>query len=109
MVPPPEVRRRVRGLGSTRRGSAESRQPKGAAAVRTLVVGMAYTVHTVPVEDFPVAYQRMRDVPITTSVGGSGFVVARTLAGYGNEVFLAAPPGDAAAAARAEERRVGEG
>lgn len=67
--------------------------------MRTLVVGMAYTVHTVPVEDFPVAYQRVRDVPITTSVGGSGFVVARTLAGYGNEVFLAAPLGEDAAAA----------
>ncbi len=67
--------------------------------MRTLVVGMAYTVHTVHVGDFPVPYQRVRDVPIATSVGGSGFTVARTLAGYGNEVYLAAPLGEDAAAA----------
>ncbi|WP_413451773.1 carbohydrate kinase family protein [Georgenia phoenicis] len=67
--------------------------------MRVVVVGMAYAVVTLPVEDFPVPYRAVRDVPITASVGGSGFTTARTLAALGDEVYLAAPLGEDAEAA----------
>lgn len=66
--------------------------------MRAVVVGMAYTVITLPVEHFPVAYLPVRDAPISTSVAGSGFTAARTLATLGDEVYLAAPLGEDAEA-----------
>ena len=62
--------------------------------MRAVVVGMAYTVIALAVEGFPVPYRPVRDVPISMSVGGSGFTAARTLATLGNEVYLAAPLGE---------------
>lgn len=67
--------------------------------MRVVVVGMAYAVVTLPVDTFPVEYRAVRDVPISASVGGSGFVAARTLAALGDEVYLAAPLGEDAEAA----------
>ncbi len=66
--------------------------------MRVVVVGMAYAVVTLPVDTFPVAYRAVRDVPISASVGGSGFAAARTLAALGDEVYLAAPLGEDAEA-----------
>jgi len=77
--------------------------------MRTLVVGMAYTVVTLPVDGFPVAHAPVRDARITTSVGGSGFTVARTLAALGNEVFLAAPLGEDADAVTVDAAAYGYG
>ncbi|MBD8062089.1 carbohydrate kinase family protein [Oceanitalea stevensii] len=62
--------------------------------MRVVVVGMAYAVVTLPVDTFPVEYRAVRDVPISASVGGSGFTAARTLAALGDEVYLAAPLGE---------------
>ncbi|MCM3660508.1 hypothetical protein M3148_05800 [Georgenia satyanarayanai] len=62
--------------------------------MRVVVVGMAYAVLTLPVDTFPVEYRAVRDVPISASVGGSGFAAARTLAALGDEVYLAAPLGE---------------
>lgn len=67
--------------------------------MRVVVVGMAYTVVTLAVDDFPVTYRPVSDAPISSSVAGSGFTAARTLAALGDEVFLAAPLGEDAEAA----------
>jgi sugar/nucleoside kinase (ribokinase family) len=69
--------------------------------MKAVVAGIASQEMLLPVDGFPVPYDRVRRVPhqISTSVGGVGFAVARTLAALGDEVHLAAPLGEDAAAA----------
>lgn len=69
--------------------------------MRAIVAGIASQEMVVPVDGFPIPYSDLRWVPhqIGTSVGGVGFAVARTLAALGDEVQLAAPLGEDAAAA----------
>jgi sugar/nucleoside kinase (ribokinase family) len=69
--------------------------------MKAVVVGLATQGTILPVEGFPVPYTPARSVPhqITTCVGGAGFTVSRTLAALGDEVCLAAPLGEDAAAA----------
>ncbi|WP_127573627.1 carbohydrate kinase family protein [Georgenia faecalis] len=69
--------------------------------MKAIVAGIASQDMILPVESFPVPYTRVRSVPheIVTGVGGVGFSVARTLAALGDEVCLAAPLGEDAAAA----------
>ncbi|MEE6271911.1 carbohydrate kinase family protein [Georgenia sp. MJ206] len=69
--------------------------------MKAVVVGLATQGTVLPVEGFPVPYTAVRSVPhqITTCVGGAGFAVSRTLAALGDDVSLAAPLGEDAAAA----------
>lgn len=77
--------------------------------MRVVVVGMAYAVVTLPVDGFPITHRAVREASITTSVAGSGFTAARTLAALGNEVFLAAPLGEDAEAAAVDAAAYGYG
>lgn len=77
--------------------------------MRVVVVGMAYSVVTLPVDGFPVEYRPVRDAAISTSVAGSGFTAARTFAALGDEVYLAAPLGEDAEAAAVDAAAYGYG
>ncbi len=77
--------------------------------MRVVVVGMAYAVVALPVEEFPVGYRPVREASISTAVAGSGFTAARTLAALGDEVFLAAPLGEDAEAVAVDAAAYGHG
>lgn len=64
--------------------------------MRVVVVGVSYAVTTLPVDGFPIEHTAVRQVHhgVTSSVAGPAFLIGRTLAALGDEVYLASPLGE---------------